>query len=168
MTDAQHDVGRGDQQPSSRWCFVCGVENPCGLKIRFHNDGYHRSLARVTLGEQYQSYPGIVHGGILTTILDETMGRAILAEDGSDDISQARFMFTARMETRFRRSVPLNEEFVVRGRVEQDHGRMVQVRGEVVLADGTVAVEASATLVNIPPEQVDQMLSYDVGWKVYP
>jgi acyl-CoA thioesterase FadM len=72
------------------------------------------------------------------------------------------------METRFRRSVPLNEEFVVRGRVEQDHGRMVQVRGEVVLADGTVAVEASATLVNIPPEQVDQMLSYDVGWKVYP
>jgi acyl-coenzyme A thioesterase PaaI-like protein len=168
MTDSLPTVGRCDQQPSSRWCFVCGVENPCGLKIRFHNDGYHRSLARVTLGEQYQSYPGIVHGGILTTILDETMGRAILAEDGSDDISQARFMFTVKMETRFRKSVPLNEEFIVRGRVEQDRGRMVQVSGEVVLGDGMVAVEASATLVTIPPEQVDQMLSYDVGWKVYP
>ncbi|HVO68964.1 MAG TPA: PaaI family thioesterase [Aggregatilineaceae bacterium] len=168
MTDSQQTVGRCDQQPNSRWCFVCGIENPCGLKIRFHNDGYHRSLARVTLGEQYQSYPGIVHGGILTTILDETMGRAILAEDGSDDISQARFMFTVKMETRFRKSVPLNEEFIVRGRVEQDRGRMVQVSGEVVLGDGMVAVEASATLVTIPPEQVDQMLSYDVGWKVYP
>jgi len=168
MTDSQQDPGRCDQQPSSRWCFVCGVENPCGLKIRFYNDGFHRSLARVTLGEQYQSYPGIVHGGILTTILDETMGRAILAEDGSDDLSRARFMFTVRMETRFRKTVPLNQEFIVRGRVEQDRGRIVQVSGEVVLADGTVAVEASATLVTVPPEQVDQMLSYDVGWKVYP
>lgn len=168
MADSQQTTGRHDQQPSSRFCFVCGVENPCGLRIRFFNDGHHRALARVTLGSQYQSYPGIAHGGILTTILDETMGRAVLAEDGSDDIHAARFMFTARMETRFRQPVPLDEEFVVRGRVDSDRGRVVQVSGEVVLADGRVAVEATATLLTIPPDQVAQMLTTDVGWRVYP
>lgn len=164
----QQPDGRHDQQPSSRWCFVCGVENPCGLHVHFFHNGYHRCLARVTLSDQYQSYPGIAHGGILATLLDETMGRATLAEEGSDDIEKARFMFTARMEIRYRKPVPLHQEFTVRGRVDEDKGRTVHVSGEVVLADGTVAVEASATLVNIPAGQVDQMMTQDVGWKVYP
>lgn len=159
---------RFDQQPSARWCFVCGVENPCGLRIRFFNDGFQRVLARVTLDEPYQSYPGIAHGGILVTILDETMGRALLAERDSEDIGRARFMFTARLETRFRKPVPLGQEFLVRGRVEQDRGRTATVSGEIVLADGTVAVEASAVLVEIPQEQFAQMLTADVGWQVYP
>lgn len=165
-------VDRHDQQPSARWCFVCGVENPCGLHIRFFNDGFHRALAQVTLGDTYQSYPGIAHGGILATILDETMGRAVLAEGTEGErrpVTDERFMFTARMETRYRAPVPLHQEFVVRGWVEHDRGRTTTVGGEVVLADGTVAVEASATLVDIPAEQVAAMLNrQDVGWEVYP
>jgi acyl-coenzyme A thioesterase PaaI-like protein len=164
---SEHD----HQQPSSRWCFVCGVENPCGLKIRFFNEGYHHCMARITLGEQYQSYPGIVHGGILATILDETMGRAILAEGGEPrEITDERFMFTAKIEMRYRKTVPLNQEFIVRGRVDKDRGRLVMVSGEIVLADGTVAVEASATLADIPPDQIGQMLDQTeaIGWRVYP
>ncbi|MBN2304247.1 MAG: PaaI family thioesterase [Anaerolineae bacterium] len=178
MTDAQQPDppsgqpdGRRDQQPSSKWCFVCGVENPCGLCIRFFNDGHHRVLARVTLGDQYQSYPGVAHGGILATILDETMGRAILAEGTEGEarpIVKERFMFTAKMEMRYLQPVPLHQEFTVRGRVEKDRGRMVMVSGEVVLPDGSVAVKASATLVDIPPDQIEQMVQADVGWQVYP
>ncbi len=168
MSDHDHPV---HQQPSSRWCFVCGVENTCGLKIRFFNEGYHHCTARITLNEQYQSYPGIVHGGILATILDETMGRAILAEgDEPREITDERFMFTAKIEIRYRKSVPLNQEFIVRGRVDKDRDRLVMVSGEIVLADGTVAVEASATLADIPPEQIGQMLDQTeaIGWRVYP
>ncbi len=173
MSGTPQAEGRHDQQPSAKWCFVCGVENPCGLKIRFFNDGYHRCVARITLGDQYQSYPGMVHGGILATILDETMGRAILAEGEENvhrEILEERFMFTAKMETRFRKPVPLNQEFTVRGWVEADRGRMAQAGGSVVLADGTVAVEASATLVAIPEEQVTAMLDEGtdmIGWQVY-
>jgi acyl-coenzyme A thioesterase PaaI-like protein len=151
------------QQPSSKWCFVCGVENPCGLHIRFFNDGEHKVVARINLGDVYQSYPGIAHGGILATILDETMGRATLG-----DIADPRFMFTAKMEIRYRRPVPLHEEITVRGWLEKDRGRMVLVSGDVILADGSVAVEASATLVDVPPEQIEQMSMEDVGWQVYP
>lgn len=171
MCDTPPSDGRHDQQPSAKWCFVCGVENVCGLQIRFFNDGVHRCFARITLGDQYQSYPGVVHGGILATILDETMGRAVLAE-GEDGAYPAlldeRFMFTAKMDIRYRHPVPLNQEFTVRGQVDKDRGRMAQVSGQVVLADGTVAVEASATLVDIPREQVSSMVEEDtVGWQVY-
>lgn len=172
MCEPPHVDGRHDQQPSAIWCFVCGVENPCGLHIRFFNDGHHRCLARVTLGDQYQSYPGIVHGGILATILDETMGRAVLAEGDEGDyraILDERFMFTAKMDIRYRAPVPLHQEFAVRGRVDADRGRMVQVSGEVVLADDTIAVEATATLVDIPKSQISGMIESDsVGWQVYP
>ncbi len=168
MSNPTPSAERFDQQPSARWCFVCGVENPCGLHIRFFNDGYQRVVARVTLGEQYQSYPGMAHGGILATILDETMGRALLADERADAVELARLMFTAKMEIRYRRPVPLNEEFTVRGRVEQDRGRTALVSGEIVRADGSVAVEASATLADIPHEHVTQMLTADVGWQVYP
>ena len=164
MSNPTPSAERFDQQPSARWCFVCGVENPCGLHIRFFNDGYQRALARVTLGEQYQSYPGLAHGGILAAILDETMGRALLADEGASTAEQARFMFTAKMAIRFRRPVPLDEEFTVRGRVDQDRGRTASVSGVIALADGSVAVEAQATLVDIPREQMAQMLTADVGW----
>jgi acyl-coenzyme A thioesterase PaaI-like protein len=155
---------QGDQQPSSKWCFVCGVENLCGLQIRFFNDGPQRCSARITLGDTYQSYPGMVHGGILATILDETMGRAVLSDDGPEP----RFMFTARLDIRYRQPIPLHQEFVVRGWVTKDRGRMVMASGEVILPDGTLAADASATLVEIPPEQIAQMKTQDVGWRVYP
>lgn len=154
----------GDQQPSSKWCFVCGVENPCGLHIRFFNEGPLRSMARVTLEDRYQSYPGMAHGGILATILDETMGRATLAMESDEP----RFMFTAKLDIRYRLPVPLHEEFTVRGWVEKDRGRAVQVCGEIVLADGRIAAEASATLVDIPRDQMQDMMAQDVGWQVYP
>jgi acyl-coenzyme A thioesterase PaaI-like protein len=169
MAASQQPAGQNEQQPNSRWCFVCGVENPCGLNIRFFNNGPQRVIARVTLGDEYQGYPGVVHGGILGTILDETMGRAILSDgDQSDDLAEARFMFTAKIEVRYRQPVPLHEEFTVHGRVDKDRGRMVLVSGEVLLPGGTVAVEASAILVDIPPNQIAEMLTQDIGWQVYP
>jgi acyl-coenzyme A thioesterase PaaI-like protein len=168
---AKHHDPYHTQQASALQCFVCGVENPDGLQIRFFNDGLQRVMARVTLGDQHQSYPGIAHGGIIATILDETMGRAILSDGtpaGEKNIRDERFMFTAKLELRYRKPVPLHQEFVVRGWIEKDRGRMVRVAGDVVLADGSVAVEGVATLADIPAEQIDQMLQTDVGWKVYP
>ena len=163
MADGQEPRSHA-QQPSARWCFVCGVANPFGLKIRFFNEGRQRVVARVTFSEEYQSYPGIVHGGLIATVLDETIGRALLA----DDTPEPRFMFTAGLNLRYHRPVPLGEEVTVRGWVEKDRGRVVQAGGELLLADGTVAVEATSTLVAIPPAQIDEMKEQDIGWRVYP
>jgi len=153
------------QQPSAKWCFVCGVENPCGLHIRFFEEGPGRVLARFTLGDAYQSYPGIAHGGILATVLDETMGRAVLATGSEDGVP--RFMVTARLEIRYRHPVPLHQELTARGWIEHDRGRSAQVAGEIALPDGTIAAEGQAAVVAIRPEQIRQMMDEDVGWQVY-
>jgi acyl-coenzyme A thioesterase PaaI-like protein len=65
-------------QNISRMCLVCGSENRAGLKARFYelDDGELLGVFRPL--EEHQSYPGRLHGGIASAILDETIGRAIM------------------------------------------------------------------------------------------
>ncbi len=102
-----------ERQPSSRSCFVCGRDNPVGLKMVWENhpeEGEIRST--VTVREEFNGYPGIVHGGILAAMLDETAGRAVLLEGGPDDL-----MVTAKLEVTYRRPTPTDTPLLVVGRV---------------------------------------------------
>ena len=58
------------------WCFGCGRQNPIGLKLTFYEDG-EQVWAPWTPRHEHQGYEGIVHGGLITTVLDEVMGWAI-------------------------------------------------------------------------------------------
>lgn len=152
-----------DYQPNSHYCFVCGLKNEAGLKLRFENleAGHIRVQTRIC--DQHQGYPGIAHGGIVATMLDETMGRAIMA-----GAAEVRFMFTAKMEIKYRVSVPLNTDIVVAGRVVKDKGRIAQVEGEVILPDGTIAAEGIATIMAVPADEIAKMQSNEaLGWRVY-
>ncbi len=148
-------------QPNSQTCFVCGLSNPMGLKLRFYSTSSTEVETRVTLADPYQGYPGVAHGGIVATILDETMGRALLGS------GEQRLMVTGKMELRYRQPVPLGEEILFRGRILKDRKRIAQAEGEAILPDGTVAVEASGTLVAIPPEDIERLNTPEVGWRVY-
>ncbi len=150
-------------QPSARHCFVCGVENPAGLHIRFFNTENGEVRATYTPPEHFVGYPGILHGGIIATILDETMGRAAMVEDPN------RFMFTGKIEIKYVKPVPIGEQITVTARLTKDRGRVAHASGELKLADGSVAATATCTLVEVPPEIIEQMDEEEVaGWKVYP
>lgn len=157
-------IPEGELQPNSHMCFVCGMINIFGLKVRFFSTAPDTAEARVTFDENYQGYPGIAHGGIVATVLDEIMGRAILAADPS----YRRLMFTGKMEVKYRQSVPLHTSILFRGRILKDRQRIALAEGEAILPDGTVAVEATGTLVGVPEEQLRQMDTEAVGWRVYP
>jgi acyl-coenzyme A thioesterase PaaI-like protein len=58
------------KQPSSRICFLCSIENPMGLKLFFYTDEQGRCVARHRSLEKHQGYPGILHGGIISALLD--------------------------------------------------------------------------------------------------
>jgi hypothetical protein len=60
-------------------CFVCGQRNPCGLRLRFRQDGA-RVVADFTGDVAHQGFPGVLHGGVLASILDETLGRVSLLD----------------------------------------------------------------------------------------
>jgi acyl-coenzyme A thioesterase PaaI-like protein len=151
------------QQPSARMCFACGVENPVGLHIKFFSEGADACRAEVTLDDSYQSYPGIAHGGIIATMLDEVMGRAVMAGGNTE-----RFMATAKLEIRYRQRVPLNQPLILYGRIDKDRGRLVTTVGEIRLEDGTVLAEATASLMALPHDEIAVELLDSTAWKVYP
>ena len=84
-------------EPLNRACFVCGEENPHGMHLGFQADG-RRASARWTPTAGWESFQGIIHGGIISAVLDEVMSKAIIS--GGDEA------FTADLRIRFlRRSV---------------------------------------------------------------
>ena len=148
-------------QPNSRHCFACGLENNYGLKLRFFNTAPGEVTVNYTVPEQFQGYPGIVHGGITTAILDEVTGRAQLGDDPN------RLMFTAKLEIRFRKNVPVGKPLRIVGRIEKSKKSMASSVGMVYGPDGDLLVEAKALLVALPDDRlIDENLEA-LGWRVY-
>jgi len=158
MIRPMHDY----KQPNSHHCFVCGLQNPFGLKLAFYDNGRDEVHCEYTIPDEYQGYPGIAHGGIVAAILDEVLGRTAMIGNPN------RFFMTAKMELKYRQPVPLNTQLSIVGIPLLDRGRLLQARGEIRLPDGKVAAEATMTLVDLPDsfaisdEVIDQL-----GWKVY-
>ena len=159
-------------QNISRMCLVCGADNPFGLQARFYEleaetvgaggseaggaeAGGAELLGIFTVREEHQSYPGRLHGGISSAILDETIGRAItIAHPGVWGV-------TAELTLRYRKPLPLTVEIRAVGRITRDTRRLFEGSGEILLDDGTVAVEASGrylkmTLGEITDDDFDQ------------
>lgn len=126
------------QQHISKNCLVCGIENPFGLKTKFYELENKEIVAYFTPHTYLQSYPGILHGGISATILDETIGRAIMTHCG-----QESFGVTIELNVKYKKPVPLDVELKVVGRIVSYKGRIFEGTGELILPDGSVAVSAT-------------------------
>ena len=150
------------KQPNSRHCFVCGIENPVGLHLKFYETKAGEVTAEITVPEQYQGYPGVVHGGIVASMLDEVTGRAAMEGDAW------RFMVTAKLDLRYRSPVPLAQRLFLVGRLVNRRGRLATAHGEIRLSDGKVCAEADALLADIPGMPDGSREMEGLGWKVYP
>jgi uncharacterized protein (TIGR00369 family) len=149
-------------QPNSLHCFVCGLENPFGLKLRFYETQPGEVSAEITVPENYQGYPGVVHGGIVAAMLDEVSGRAYM---GCGD--NPRFMFTARMEIRYRQNVPVGQPLKLVGRTGKSRSRSATASGAIYDSQGTLLAECESLLVDVPEEVVSGTDLEALGWKVY-
>ena len=135
-------------QNVSRMCLVCGVDNKSSLKARFYELESGELLGVFDPLQEHQSYPGRLHGGISSAMLDETIGRAINISD-----PQA-WGVTVELTVRFRKPVPVGEEVRAIGRITRDSRRIFEGSGEIVLADGTVAVEATGKYMKLPIDAI--------------
>ena len=90
-------------------CFVCGINNPWGLKARFYELEDGTVAALVTAQWEHQSYPQRVHGGVITALLDETLGRAINVTEPDT------WAVTGDISVRFKKPVPYDEPLLVTG-----------------------------------------------------
>jgi uncharacterized protein (TIGR00369 family) len=120
-------------------CFACGTLNSHGLQLALHAAG-DRAWADLAVPERFEGWGGIIHGGILCTILDEVMAWSFVTRD--------IWAVTARMSVEFRRPVTVGQGVHAEGRVLEVRRRLVQVEGEIRdAADGTLLARAEGTYV---------------------
>jgi acyl-coenzyme A thioesterase PaaI-like protein len=160
MQDSQNNPGT-TRQPNSRQCFVCGLSNPYGLQLRFNITAPGEVTAEYTVPERYQGYPGVVHGGIVAAMLDEVTGRAHMG------IDPPRFMYTARLEVRYRKNVPVGQPLRIVGRAEKSKGRTATATAAIYDQYDAVLAEADALLVDVPLDILGGVDLSALGWKVY-
>lgn len=135
-------------QNVSRMCVVCGMENTSSLGARFYTLESGELAGVFMPQEEHQGYPGRLHGGLASTILDETIGRAVNMTDPD------AWGVTIELTVKYRKPVPLDGEVVARARITKDSGRMFEGSGEIRLADGSVAVEAKGRYLRLPIEKI--------------
>ncbi|MEK6222407.1 MAG: PaaI family thioesterase, partial [Chloroflexota bacterium] len=142
------------KQPNSAQCFACGLENTYGLNLTFYSDGPDKVVCNPVIPDHYQGYPGVVHGGIVASMLDEIVVRVFMSADPN------RFMYTAKLTTRFRHPVPTVKRLQLIGTIIKDRGRRAESKAELFGPDGTLLADAKALVVALP-EEVMQSTSLD-------
>ncbi len=135
------------KQPNSHMCFVCGIDNPSGLHAHFYQLDESTCVARFLPDHSHQGYPGRVHGGVVAAIMDETLGRTVWAD-------QTEWGVTAELTMRYKAPVPLGQMLTIVGRITENSRRVFLAEGELLLADGTVAVTAHGKFVKIPLDRI--------------
>ena len=121
-------------------CFGCSPHNPIGLRLKFTEEGeICRSVFTST--REHEGWPGIMHGGILTTLLDEVMGnwlwfREIVA-------------MTVELNVKFIKPVSIGQTITIEGKMDEQKGRVIMLEGQILLPDGTVAVKATAKFIQV-------------------
>ena len=126
------------------WCFACGRANPIGLHLDYDvSRGSART--RFTPRREHTGYDGLVHGGIVTALLDETMGWAIF--------QQGVWGVTARITVTFRQPVNIGDDLTVMASITKQTRRAVDMHGEVRDASDVLLAEADATFVVMPEER---------------
>lgn len=146
-------------------CFICGLENPVGLHLHIYETEPGLIESSYIAPEHFQGYPGVLHGGIVAALLDEIGGRAHM---GSDPM-QPRFMFTAKLEVKYRKNVPVGKALKVIGRAGKSRDKSAEAWAGIYEAEsGELLAEGNVLLINVPEEQFDLSRLGELGWGVYP
>jgi acyl-coenzyme A thioesterase PaaI-like protein len=128
-----------------RYCFVCGEKNPHGLRLSPEGkDG--RAIIHWTPEKRHQGYTGIVHGGLLSTVLDESMAYAAM--------SIAGFSATVEISVRFRKKVITGVPVKVEAELIEQRGRIMKLKASL-FQEGIEKASAKATFISVPGERQD-------------
>ena len=121
-------------------CFVCGKNNPGGLQLSFEIDKERQTLKTTFVASPtFQGWDGIVHGGIISTLLDEAMAKLIY-ELGYQAV-------TASLEIKFKKPAPILEPLLVYGEITEVNRRLVRAKARVTKEDKTILAEGKSTFI---------------------
>lgn len=135
----------GDNQP----CFGCSPDHPIGFHLRFTREG-NEVFTRFTPGTQYQGPPGLMHGGLVTTLADEIGAWAIIG-------LLEKFGFTAKIDVKLRAAIRIGVEVVGRAWIVRETSRIVEV-GVELTQEGSVALAGQFAFVLMDRKGAERLL----------
>ncbi len=136
------------REPQSRLCFACGTANECGLHMEFRREG-DRTICDYTPCDFQQGYPGRMHGGVVSTLIDESLAWAAY--------HRAKWVATARLNVRFRKPIAIDQPLHIEAWVVRDRARLIEARAEVRDANGVLLAEGEGTLMAIDAGMASEM-----------
>jgi uncharacterized protein (TIGR00369 family) len=126
-------MDKNERLKTNNYCFVCGKENPKGLKAKFISSN-GKAKAEMILDKEYQGYSGIVHGGIIAALLDEACAYAT--------ISLGYYTVTAEVKIRYRKILKVGEKIIIEAEAEQIKSKLIQAKAQIKDSKNTIIAEA--------------------------
>ncbi len=142
--------------PTSEGCFICGEENPRGLRARFYAEG-EWTILPVRPDQHLCGYPGVVHGGVVAAMLDECMGWAAARAIG-------RMCVTAELTVRYLARTPADRTLTVRARCPRANRLLAITEAELIDESGRVYARATGKFMPLSEEET---LRIDDGMRYY-
>ena len=136
------------KQNNSEDCLICGVHNALGLQAQFYEVEGDMVVTKIKFKNEHQSYPGRVHGGMISALLDELVGRAIWIYDPN------MWGVTMHLNVKFRKPVPLETELRAIGKINEQTSRTFIGSGQRLDLEGNVLAEATATYMKLPLDKI--------------
>jgi uncharacterized protein (TIGR00369 family) len=122
-------------------CFGCGQANPLGLRLQFLQAPDGSVVCPATIGASFEGPPGYLHGGIIATLLDESMSKAVR--------SKGLTAMTRHMEIDYRRPIPSGAPIRLEARVVRNEGRKHWTEASVLNNEGTALAQAKGLFVEV-------------------
>lgn len=148
------------KQANSKDCFICGKENESGLQADFYEIDNKKIVCVFNAKTVHEGHPGILHGGIICSILDETAGRAMSVID--PEISA----YTMELNTKYLIPVPSNTKLTAAGWLDEIREKVYIATAEIYLPDGRTAARGRGVYYIIKEEK--KVNGDDYYHKVYP
>lgn len=125
---------------NDNYCFACGADNPWGLKLKFNHNG-NSLWCEFTPLREHQGFKDVVHGGIISTLLDEAM--AYLC------IGNGFYGVTAKMEIRFKKPAYVGDKLKINAEITNEKGKLVIGKSRIENSNGEVVAEGVSTFVKV-------------------
>lgn len=130
-------------------CFICGKDNPIGLKIEFEMTN-GKATGEYTPSRNFEGYKDVLHGGIISSLLDEVMVYAVF--------SQGLLAVTTQMEVKFRRAAKIGEKLQIEGNIVTDRGKLILAEGQILNQEGGIVATGKGKFFKAEGELREQLL----------
>ncbi|MCM1514001.1 MAG: PaaI family thioesterase [Anaeroplasma bactoclasticum] len=136
------------KQSNSKMCYICGMDNPFGLKAPFYEMENQTVVSLFRYQDIHQSYPERVHGGLITALLDEIAGRAIWI------VEPNTWAVTGDIRVKFRKAVPYDTDLKAIGKVTKNTRRIFFAVAKLYDMNNELLAEAEVTYFKLPLDKI--------------